>query len=65
MTSNEELRAQQIKEKDEVDVKIVGLQKELEDERAKAMKKRASLQNELKEERAKTASEDVSRQKEV
>ncbi|GMP67067.1 hypothetical protein CsSME_00027181 [Camellia sinensis var. sinensis] len=43
MTSNEELHAQQIKEKDEADVKIAGLQKELEDERAKAMEERASL----------------------
>ncbi|GMP71853.1 hypothetical protein CsSME_00030107 [Camellia sinensis var. sinensis] len=43
MTSNEELRAQQIKETDEVHVKIAGLQKELEDERAKAMEERASL----------------------
>ncbi|GMP27854.1 hypothetical protein CsSME_00003660 [Camellia sinensis var. sinensis] len=43
MTSNEELRIQQIKEKEEADVKIAGLQKELEDERAKAMEERASL----------------------
>ncbi|GMP80174.1 hypothetical protein CsSME_00035380 [Camellia sinensis var. sinensis] len=57
MTSNEELRAQQIKEKDEADVMIVGLQKDLEDERAKAMEKRASLQKELEEERTKAAFE--------
>ncbi|GMP42177.1 hypothetical protein CsSME_00011999 [Camellia sinensis var. sinensis] len=65
MTSNEELRAQQIKENDEADVKIAGLQKELEDERAKVMEERASLQKELKEERAKTASEKASLQKEL
>ena len=40
MTSNEERRAQQIKENDEADVKIAGLLKELEDERAKAMEER-------------------------
>ncbi|GMP38123.1 hypothetical protein CsSME_00009494 [Camellia sinensis var. sinensis] len=65
MTSNEELCTQQIKEKDEADVKIVGLQKELEDKRAKAMEKRASLQKELEEEKAKTASEKASLQKEL
>ncbi|GMQ00301.1 hypothetical protein CsSME_00047445 [Camellia sinensis var. sinensis] len=65
MTSNEELRAQQIKEKDEADVKIAGLQKELEDERGRAMEERASLQKELEEERAKTAFEKASLQKEL
>ncbi|GMP82000.1 hypothetical protein CsSME_00036498 [Camellia sinensis var. sinensis] len=65
MTSNEELRAQQIKEKDEADVKIAGLQNELEDEHAKAMEERASLQKELEDERAKTASKKVSLQKEL
>ncbi|GMP24952.1 hypothetical protein CsSME_00002037 [Camellia sinensis var. sinensis] len=40
MTSNEELCAQQIKEKDETDLKIAGLQKKLEDERAKAMEEK-------------------------
>ncbi|GMQ05867.1 hypothetical protein CsSME_00050703 [Camellia sinensis var. sinensis] len=65
MTSNEDLRAQQIKEKDEADVKIVGLQKELEDERAKAMEERASLQKELGEERAKAVAERASLQKKL
>lgn len=37
MTSNENLRAQQIKEKENADLEIAGLQKELEDERVKAM----------------------------
>ncbi|GMP25318.1 hypothetical protein CsSME_00002251 [Camellia sinensis var. sinensis] len=53
MTSNEELRAQQIKENDEADLKIAGLQKELEDERARAMEEKARLE----EEKAKVASE--------
>ncbi|GMP45455.1 hypothetical protein CsSME_00013979 [Camellia sinensis var. sinensis] len=57
MTSNEELRAQQIKEKDEVDLKIAGLQKELEDKRARAMEEKARLEKELEEEKTKTASE--------
>ncbi|GMP89127.1 hypothetical protein CsSME_00040829 [Camellia sinensis var. sinensis] len=57
MTSNEDLRAQQIKEKDEADLKIAGLQKELEDERAKAMEENARLQKELEEERTRAASE--------
>ncbi|GMP67310.1 hypothetical protein CsSME_00027348 [Camellia sinensis var. sinensis] len=49
MINNEELRAQQIKEKDEADVKIAGLQKELEDERARAMEEKARLQKELED----------------
>ncbi|GMP96717.1 hypothetical protein CsSME_00045237 [Camellia sinensis var. sinensis] len=57
MINNEELRAQQIKEKDEADVKIAGLQKEVEDERARAMKEKARLQKELEEEKTKAASE--------
>ncbi|GMP36421.1 hypothetical protein CsSME_00008559 [Camellia sinensis var. sinensis] len=51
MTSNEELRAQQIKVKDEADLKIVGLQKELEDECAKAMEEKGRLEKELEEEK--------------
>ncbi|CAL5435402.1 unnamed protein product [Camellia sinensis] len=42
MTSNKELRTQQIKEKDEADVKIAGLQKELEEERTMAASERAA-----------------------
>ncbi|GMP83517.1 hypothetical protein CsSME_00037401 [Camellia sinensis var. sinensis] len=57
MTSNEELRAQQIKENEEADLKIAGLQKKLEDERAKAMEEKARLEKELEEERTKAASE--------
>ncbi|GMQ03511.1 hypothetical protein CsSME_00049284 [Camellia sinensis var. sinensis] len=56
MTNNEELRAQQIKEKDEADLKIVGLQKELEDERARAMEEKVRLEKELEEEKTKAAS---------
>ncbi|GMP87400.1 hypothetical protein CsSME_00039792 [Camellia sinensis var. sinensis] len=56
MTSNEELRAQQIKEKEEADLKIVGLQKELEDECAKAMEEKTRLKKELEEEKTKAAS---------
>ncbi|GMP63945.1 hypothetical protein CsSME_00025429 [Camellia sinensis var. sinensis] len=57
MINNEELRAQQIKEKDEADVKIAGLQKELEDERARAMEEKARLQKELEDEKTKAAFE--------
>ncbi|GMP30890.1 hypothetical protein CsSME_00005342 [Camellia sinensis var. sinensis] len=57
MTSNEELRAQQIKENDEAGLKIAGLQKELEDERARAIEERARLEKELGEEKTKAASE--------
>ncbi|GMP88238.1 hypothetical protein CsSME_00040296 [Camellia sinensis var. sinensis] len=57
MTSNEELRAQQIKEKDEADQNIAGLQKELEDERARAIEEKARLEKELEEEKTKVASE--------
>ncbi|GMP77161.1 hypothetical protein CsSME_00033531 [Camellia sinensis var. sinensis] len=57
MTSNEELRAQQIKENDEANRKIVGLQKELEDERARAMEERARLEKELEEKKTRAASE--------
>ncbi|GMP54457.1 hypothetical protein CsSME_00019625 [Camellia sinensis var. sinensis] len=57
MINNEELHAQQIKEKDEADVKVAGLQKELEDERAKAMEEKARLEKELEEEKTKATSE--------
>ncbi|GMP45135.1 hypothetical protein CsSME_00013761 [Camellia sinensis var. sinensis] len=57
MINNEELRAQQIKEKDEADVKIAGLQKELEDECGRAMEERARLQKDLEDEKTKAASE--------
>ncbi|GMP83736.1 hypothetical protein CsSME_00037545 [Camellia sinensis var. sinensis] len=57
MTSNEELRAQQIKEKDEADRKIAGLQKELEDEHVRAMEEKARLKKELEEKKTKAASE--------
>ncbi|GMP74779.1 hypothetical protein CsSME_00032094 [Camellia sinensis var. sinensis] len=57
MISNEKLRAQQIKEKDEADLKIAGLQKELEDERAKAMEEKGRLEKELKEEKTKASFE--------
>ncbi|GMP24728.1 hypothetical protein CsSME_00001896 [Camellia sinensis var. sinensis] len=57
MTSNEELRAQQIKENEEADQKIARLQKELEDERARAAEETARLQKELEEEKTKAASE--------
>ncbi|GMP72874.1 hypothetical protein CsSME_00030767 [Camellia sinensis var. sinensis] len=57
MTSNEKLRAQQIKENDEADLKIAGLQKELEDERARAMEEKTRLKKELEEEKTKAASE--------
>ncbi|GMP48572.1 hypothetical protein CsSME_00015878 [Camellia sinensis var. sinensis] len=57
MINNEELRAEQIKEKDEANVKIAGLRKELEDECARAMEERERLQKELEEKKAKAASE--------
>ncbi|GMP72783.1 hypothetical protein CsSME_00030699 [Camellia sinensis var. sinensis] len=57
MTSNKELRAQQIKKKEEADLKIAGLQKELEDERAKAIEEKARLEKELEEEKTKAISE--------
>ncbi|GMP32478.1 hypothetical protein CsSME_00006217 [Camellia sinensis var. sinensis] len=57
MTSNEELRAQQIKEKDEADRKVAGLQKELEDKCTRAMEEKARLEKELAEEKTKAAFE--------
>ncbi|XP_028082532.1 uncharacterized protein LOC114283869 [Camellia sinensis] len=53
MTSNEEL----VKQKDEADVKIDGLQRELEGEHTKAMEERDGLQKELEKERAKASAE--------
>ncbi|GMP59899.1 hypothetical protein CsSME_00022985 [Camellia sinensis var. sinensis] len=57
MINNEELHAQQIKEKDEANVKIAGLRNELEDERARAMEEKARWQKELDDEKTKAASE--------
>ncbi|KAF5932915.1 hypothetical protein HYC85_029086 [Camellia sinensis] len=59
--SNEEL----IRQKDEVDVKVGDLQKELEGEWAKAMEERRSLQKELEAERAKATAEKASLKKEL
>ncbi|GMP81273.1 hypothetical protein CsSME_00036034 [Camellia sinensis var. sinensis] len=53
MTSNEDLRAQWVKENEEADLKIVELERDLADERAKA----AGLEKELEEEKTKSASE--------
>ncbi|XP_028108514.1 uncharacterized protein LOC114307325 [Camellia sinensis] len=61
MSSNEEL----VRQKDEANVKIDGLQKELEGERAKAVKEKESLRKELEAERAKAAAEKESLQKEL
>ncbi|XP_028065145.1 uncharacterized protein LOC114268223 [Camellia sinensis] len=61
MTSNEEL----VKQKDVADVKIDGLQRELEGEHAKAMEERDNLQKELEEERTKASSERASVQREL
>ncbi|GMP73430.1 hypothetical protein CsSME_00031190 [Camellia sinensis var. sinensis] len=57
MTYNEDLRAQSIKEKEEADLKIAGLEKDLADERAKVAAKKAGLEKALEEEMAKLASE--------
>jgi len=57
MTCNEDLRAQSIKEKEEADLNIAGLEKDLADERARAAAKKAGLEKELEEERTKAASE--------
>ncbi|GMP80002.1 hypothetical protein CsSME_00035276 [Camellia sinensis var. sinensis] len=59
MTNNEDLRAQWVKEKEEADLKITGLEKELEDERAKTMEENARLEKELEEKKTKVASERV------
>ncbi|GMP62341.1 hypothetical protein CsSME_00024473 [Camellia sinensis var. sinensis] len=57
MTNNEDLRAQWIKEKEEADLKIAGLERDLADERAKAAAEKAVLEKELREEKTKSASE--------
>ncbi|GMP47565.1 hypothetical protein CsSME_00015239 [Camellia sinensis var. sinensis] len=59
MTCNEDLRAQSIKEKEEVDSKIAGLKKDLADEHAKAVAEKARLEKELEEETTKAVSERV------
>ncbi|GMP32308.1 hypothetical protein CsSME_00006122 [Camellia sinensis var. sinensis] len=57
MTSNENLRAQLIKEKEKLDRKVVELERTLADERAKSMEENARLEKELGEENTKAASE--------
>ncbi|GMP97532.1 hypothetical protein CsSME_00045752 [Camellia sinensis var. sinensis] len=57
MTNNEDLHTQWIKEKDEADLKITGLERDLADERAKAAAEKAALEKELGEEKTKAASE--------
>ncbi|GMP70003.1 hypothetical protein CsSME_00029048 [Camellia sinensis var. sinensis] len=57
MTCNEDLRAQSIKEKKEVDLKIAGLEKDLVDERARVTVEKAGLEKELEKEKTKAASE--------
>ncbi|GMP85438.1 hypothetical protein CsSME_00038591 [Camellia sinensis var. sinensis] len=52
MTCNEDLRAQLIKENEETDLKIAGLEKDLADERARVTAEKAGLE----EEKTKTAS---------
>ncbi|GMP72628.1 hypothetical protein CsSME_00030582 [Camellia sinensis var. sinensis] len=57
MTCNEDLRGSSIKEKEEADRKIAGLEKDLADERARATAEKAGLEKKLEEERTKAASE--------
>ncbi|GMP71112.1 hypothetical protein CsSME_00029654 [Camellia sinensis var. sinensis] len=57
MTCNKDLRAQSIKEKEEADLNIARLEKDLADERARAAAEKAGLEKELEEERTKAASE--------
>ncbi|GMP50648.1 hypothetical protein CsSME_00017181 [Camellia sinensis var. sinensis] len=57
MSNNEDLRAQSIKEKEELDQKIAELERMLADERAKSMEEKARLEKELEEEKTKAASE--------
>ncbi|GMP44087.1 hypothetical protein CsSME_00013185 [Camellia sinensis var. sinensis] len=57
MTCNEDLCAPSIKEKEEADLKIAGLEKDLADERARAAAEKAGLEKELEEEKTKAASE--------
>ncbi|GMP92778.1 hypothetical protein CsSME_00042862 [Camellia sinensis var. sinensis] len=57
MSNNENLHAQSIKEKEELDLKIAGLERTLANERAKMMEEKAGLEKELEEEKTKLASE--------
>ncbi|GMQ05297.1 hypothetical protein CsSME_00050379 [Camellia sinensis var. sinensis] len=57
MVCNEDLRAQSIKEKEEVDQKIVELERALADERAKSVAEKVGLEKALEYERSKLASE--------
>ncbi|GMP66728.1 hypothetical protein CsSME_00026961 [Camellia sinensis var. sinensis] len=57
MTCNEDLRAQSIKEKEEVDLKIAELKRTLADERGKSIEENAGLEKTLKEKKTKLASE--------
>ncbi|XP_028092351.1 calponin homology domain-containing protein DDB_G0272472-like [Camellia sinensis] len=65
MVSNEKLRAQSIKEKEELDRKIVELERDLADEGAKATTEKATLEQELADERAKAVAEKVRLEKEL
>ncbi|XP_028063312.1 axoneme-associated protein mst101(2)-like [Camellia sinensis] len=65
MVSNEELRAQSIKEKEELDHKIAELERDLADECAKAAAEKAALEKELADERAKAVAEKVRLEKEL
>ncbi|GMP30383.1 hypothetical protein CsSME_00005076 [Camellia sinensis var. sinensis] len=55
MSINEDLRAQSIKEKVELDGKIAELERTLADERAKSIEEKAGLEKELEEEKTKSA----------
>ncbi|GMP98234.1 hypothetical protein CsSME_00046202 [Camellia sinensis var. sinensis] len=59
MSSNEDLRAQSIKEKEELDLKIVELERTLADEWAKSIEENVGLEKEkeLEEKKTKSASE--------
>ncbi|GMP93025.1 hypothetical protein CsSME_00043022 [Camellia sinensis var. sinensis] len=57
MTSNEDLHAQWVKEKEEADLKIVEFERDLGDERAKATTEKAKLEKELEKEKTKSTSE--------
>ncbi|GMP26083.1 hypothetical protein CsSME_00002677 [Camellia sinensis var. sinensis] len=57
MISNEVPSAQWIKEKEEADLKVTKLERDLVDKRAKATAENAGLEKELKEEKTKAASE--------
>ncbi|GMP54315.1 hypothetical protein CsSME_00019526 [Camellia sinensis var. sinensis] len=59
MTCNKDLRAQSIKENEETDLKIAGLEKDLADECARAAAEKAGLEKKLEEEKTKAASKRV------